>query len=424
MQMYSGLPIITNKVTIEEQKGIPHHLLGLIALDEEPWRVGQFKRKASQIIQEIRSRGRLPILVGGTHYYTQSLLFEDSLVSEGDGIVQGQGELSLQEIAEKFPILEGPHEAILKRLKEVDPIMAERWHPNETRKIRRSLEIYLSTGRRASDIYAEQQENRTRDKEAHASLEGVTAPKSENSAASSFIFWVHSESEPLKKRLDDRVDRMLNSGLLDEVTSMSQVLRKMETGDLTVDRSRGIWVSIGFKEFEPYIAALARGDESTKSIEQLLSLSIEQTKAATRQYAKGQVRWIRLKLLPALSNQHSLDNLFLLDGTDITQWKTGVSDPATMLTRQFLDGEQLPPPVSLSDAAKQHLTLERSDPFVISVRNECDLCHTVTVTEDTWLAHLKSRTHRRMVKKSLQTARKGRQSLPESADFIAPLDAT
>ena len=87
MQLYAGLPIITNKITEEERNGIPHHLLGCINVDEPTWTVGNFVTSALQTIREIRSRGRLPILVGGTHYYTQSLLLHDALTShakEGD----------------------------------------------------------------------------------------------------------------------------------------------------------------------------------------------------------------------------------------------------------------------------------------------------------------------------------------------------
>jgi tRNA dimethylallyltransferase len=421
MQMYNGLPIITNKVTVEEQKGIPHHLLGVVALDEEPWRVGLFKRHASQIIQEIRSRGHLPILVGGTHYYTQSLLFGDSLVGgERDGTDSEQSEIPLQEITRRFPILDDPPESVLQRLKEVDPIMAERWHPNEIRKIRRSLEIFLLTGKKASDIYAEQKVNKEKGHAAVEFLEADEIPQSETLAQSTLLFWVHSDPEMLRERLDARVDTMLQNGLLDEVTFLSQTLYNKKIDDVTVDRSRGIWISIGFKEFEPYVTALATGNELKKPLNELLDLSIERTKAATRQYAKRQIRWIRLKLMPALSNQKCLDNLFLLDGTNIAQWDNMVLTPAAMLTGRFLDGEQLPPPRSICDAAKQHLTIEKPDESPPYARHECDLCHTITVTEETWLAHLKSRTHRRMVKKSLQTARKGRLYPTQDVDNTSP----
>lgn len=125
MQLYAGLPIITNKITADEQQGIPHHLLGCIALHEQPWVVGTFVKKALRIIDEIRSRGKLPILVGGTQYYIQSLLFQDRLAEEEDGGSEA-GEFIVDTKA-RWPILLQPTEVLLEELKKVDPIMAARW---------------------------------------------------------------------------------------------------------------------------------------------------------------------------------------------------------------------------------------------------------------------------------------------------------
>ncbi|KAJ8607881.1 hypothetical protein MRB53_039977 [Persea americana] len=157
MQLYSGLPIITNKITPAEQQGIPHHLLGRIGLNEQTWVVGTFVKQALSVIDEIRARGKLPVLVGGTHYYTQSLLFHDRL-ADGDEVANVEPENDDQQ---EWPELERPTEELLEELKRVDPVMAERWHPNDRRKIQRSLQIYLKTGRKASDLYAEQRTRKT-----------------------------------------------------------------------------------------------------------------------------------------------------------------------------------------------------------------------------------------------------------------------
>ena len=161
MQLYSGLPIITNKITVEERKGIPHHLLGCIGLDEPTWVVGTFVKRALGVIEEIRSRGKLPILVGGTHYYTQSLLFRDRLAEAEEDGEGGESKKDhheaqgpIEDLEDKYPILKESTENLLERLQDVDPVMAERWHPNDRRNIQRSLEIYLQTGRKSSDIYA------------------------------------------------------------------------------------------------------------------------------------------------------------------------------------------------------------------------------------------------------------------------------
>lgn len=413
MQMYDGLPVTTNKITVEEQQGIPHHLLGFIGLDEEPWRVGLFKRKASQIIREIRSRGRLPIVVGGTHYYTQSLLFEDALVSDNIGDEEEvQTELSSQEISEKFPILDAPPEAILERLREVDPKMANRWHPNDTRRIRRSLEIFLLSGRKASDIYAEQREAKS-SQTAHLDIE-----EPYQSASNTLLFWVYSDSNILKRRLDDRVDKMLQAGLLNEVESMNGFLVKQIKAGVAVDRTRGIWVSIGWKEFEQYLAALQNGTESQEKLEELYELSIEETKAATRQYARRQTRWIRLKLMPALSDRNALDKLYLLDGSDISLWSDNVSKPAIVTTQDFLAGLELRPPSELSEAANRLLGHE-TPPEDEAIHQECDICNVVCVREQQWQAHLRSRRHRQLLKKR-QRNPNGMSSLPKNDNTSKP----
>ncbi|KAJ5058576.1 IPP transferase-domain-containing protein [Bipolaris maydis] len=391
MQLYRGLPIITNKITPEEAKGVSHHLLGSIGLEEETWTVGKFVGEAIKIIEEIRSRGRLPVLVGGTHYYTQSLLFQDALADEPA--------LNLKENSEKLPILEEPTEVLLHKLKEVDPIMAERWHPNERRKIQRSLEIYLRTGRPASELYNEQRLKR------QSSPSSPDTPQSTSNQSLRFetlVFWVHADKEVLHRRLDGRVDKMLNKGLLSEVQELSNFGQQYEakTG-IRVDQTRGIWVSIGYKEFLEYQHALENQAMPPQELEKLKVAAIEKTQAATRQYANRQIKWIRIKLLNALLCSGQKSNTFLVDGSDILKWDTDVAQPATTITKQFLAGEVLPAPSSLSPTAADMLTPKRE--YDLGQRPDlwqkkiCETCGTVAVTENDWTLHLKSRAHRRAV---------------------------
>lgn len=419
MQMYDGLPIITNKMNLEEQQGIPHHLLGFIALDEEPWRVGMFKQKAGQIIREIRSRGRLPILVGGTHYYTQSLLFDETLVEtvprDEDHIQSG---LTNQEIAEQYPILERPTEDILARLREVDPVMADRWHPKDRRKIRRSLEIFLMTGKKASEIYAEQNERKSCNKDLDPQKEAIAERLIDSESV--LLFWVYANSDILKKRLDARIDKMVGDGLLDEVKSMEVFLREQPNSGAKVDRTRGIWVSIGYKEFEPYLKALNSGTASKDEMQKAYDLSIEQTKSATRQYAKQQVRWIRLKLIPALSEVDAQERLYLMDGSDVAQFPETVSQPAIGITESFLGGNERVSPLEVCAAAAQILNpekelLEPNDPHF---RQECEICHMVATTYVSWQAHLISRRHRALIKKKLKNERSGRFRPPRNGSIL------
>jgi tRNA dimethylallyltransferase len=409
MQLYSGLPIITNKITVEERKGVPHHLLGCIDFGEPTWVVGTFVKRALSVIDEIRSRGKLPILVGGTHYYTQSLLFRDRLAEteeDGKDIEEKQDEEQgpLDNLEDTYPILNEPTVKLLEKLQDIDPIMAARWHPNDRRKIQRSIEIYLQTGRKASDIYAEQR---------LASASGAN-PSSEETDLRfpTLLFWIHAETETLRTRLDNRVDKMLDRGLLNEVGQLHEYATEQSESGQPVDESRGIWVSIGFKEFKAYITALRTGTASETDLKLLKDEAIERTKIATRQYAKRQTRWIRLKLLHALQSQ-SLPTqedlfekgakLYLLDGTSVPEFEQNVLSPAAGITQAFLSDSTMPDPKDLSAAAAEHLSVKQGQDTASGpqswVIRKCDLCGVTCATEKQWEAHARSRAHRRLVSK-------------------------
>ncbi|KAI4767093.1 tRNA isopentenyltransferase-like protein, partial [Aureobasidium sp. EXF-8845] len=275
MQLYEGLPVITNKMPEDERDGIPHHLLGCISLNEETWTVGNFVSNALAKISEIRARGRLPILVGGTHYYTQSLLFHDALANKAQEEEPAQN-------AERPAIFEEPTEVLLAKLREVDPVMADRWHPNDRRKIQRSLEIWLQTGRKASDIYEEQ---RTRRETASHEVLSDDTQDASLLRMRTLVLWVGAQSDMLSKRLDTRVDKMVTQGLLDEVSTLSDFYDSRIADSESIDTTRGIWVAIGYKEFLEYQAALRKGDTSPTQLSKLLAQAIEKTKAGTRQYA-------------------------------------------------------------------------------------------------------------------------------------------
>ncbi|KAF2793176.1 tRNA isopentenyltransferas-like protein [Melanomma pulvis-pyrius CBS 109.77] len=391
MQLYQGLPIITNKITQEETKGIPHHLLSCISLEESTWTVGKFVGKALSVIDEIRSRGKLPILVGGTHYYTQALLFQDALADEPGLDLDGE--------SKSFPILEESTTNILEKLREVDPVMADRWHPNDRRKIQRSLEMYLRTGKPASQIYDEQRFKRELSPGVGDLGDTSDAINSPSLRFPTLIFWVHASKETLSSRLDARILKMLDRGLLSEVETLTsfRTTQETRTGN-AVDQSRGIWVSIGYKEFLDYQTALQCGSAAQTDLEKLRIEAIEKTQAATRQYAKRQVRWIRIKLLNALPPSPTI---FLLDGSDLSLWESNVLSPAREIVEQFLAGTPLPGPTTLSPAAAELLTPKRDYDLAqrpdLWQKRVCETCGTTATTENDWKLHGASRAHRRAV---------------------------
>lgn len=392
--MYEGLPITTNKLPLEERKGIPHHLLDCVKLGEEPWTVKQFVERATGIIEEVRSRGRLPIVVGGTHYYTQSLLFRDALVEKGD-----TDDLASEAQPRELQLLDASAEEMLKELWKVDPEMAMRWHPSDRRKIRRSLEIWLKTGKKASETY-EQQKIHNVDLESDRWDRSAEANGSKESARShvrydSLIFWVYAPSDVLNPRLEERVDSMVSQGLLEEVTSMQSFLQDQERQGESIDQSRGIWVAIGFKEFLPYILEDNRPDD-------LMRESIERTKIATRQYAKRQVRWIRLRLQRAVNSADLTHNMFLLDATEYSRSSDGVHAKAQDITAAFINGFPLPKPDSLSDAAMKLLVSSEEE---AKAARYCEACDKTLMFHSQWINHLKSKGHRASVRPKIDWAK-------------------
>lgn len=401
MQMYRGLPIITNQIPVEERNGIPHFLLSCIELEEEAWRIGIFKRETLRLIQDIHSRGKLPVLVGGTHYYTQAVLFKDQAVGENAEIGGDNGEE--YEIGEpesssssaKWPILDAPTEVVLQKLREIDPAMADRWHPNETRKIRRSLEIYFQTGRPASEVYAEQK----RVKQMTATED--SAPGTEQLRFPSMIFWAHAEKEALNARLEKRVDAMVEQGLLSEARKMFDYIQEKQAQGVTVDQERGVWISIGFKELAPYFEALQKGSLDVKELETLKQSCIEAIKTATRQYSTSQIKWVRNKLWNALSDAGMTHRLYLLDSSNVKNWQQDITEPSERLVHALFNDEPTPDPKSLSELARATLSAKEAkaekQKSGASKCITCDVCQR-TMTSEQWNIHINGVAHRRALK--------------------------
>lgn len=396
--MYNGLPIATNKISIEDQKSIRHHLLGFISLHERPWEVASFRHNATKVVEEIHARGKIPILVGGTHYYTQALLFKDDII-EGPPV-----DVARQEWEKTWPILGASTEEMIEELRKVDPIMAQRWHPKERRRIKRSLEIYLTTGKRASETYQQQRLRRSE-------MFSKSFPNSAGQSASSdkepctvnvsslvydtLIFWTHVDSGVLKSRLEDRVEAMVLKGLIPEAQSMFQHLQACGLGEDAGKSDIGIRTAIGYKEFLPYLLGQEADNKTTAELENMIKEGIERTKIGTRQYARQQIRWIRNKLLRVLESENLDRTLYLLDGTDLSLRPLTVDAVAHVIMKNFLNGDTLPLPKSISNTAEQMLlTKEKEDLYA----RYCDACGKTIMSEEQWILHVKGKPHLRAVK--------------------------
>lgn len=396
MQMYQGLPIITNKLPVAERGDIPHHLIDVVGYDEPPWHVASFVRESLRITQAIHQKGKVPILVGGTHYYTKGLLFRESLVSN----VAESGNDQTLEVEEDWPILSASTSEILEKLKEVDPVMARRWHPNERRKIRRSLEIWLQTGRPASEIYAEQDAIKS-------SVSGEPSTEQDNDTPNpsgllrypTLIFWLKANKDALSTRLDTRADDMVNEGLIRESETLYDFAQSRRKAGIEDDMTRGIWVSIGYKELLDYIAMCRQENTSVKHLHDLKREAVERVKIATRRYAKHQDRFIRIRLMDDIVRSHAMNNLFVLDCSNPSTLEADMMQPAASMTSKFLQGEQLPDPKESSTLARETLSsiLESSVGKKTGALPQCYTCETcgkVLQTVIAWENHLKSRRHR------------------------------
>jgi tRNA dimethylallyltransferase len=200
---------------------------------------------------------------------------------------------------------------------------------------------------------------------------------------------------------------MLEAGMWQEIEKMHAMYNDEVAAGRPVDLNTGIWQSIGFKEFLAYLQARELGTAAT---EEDRHAGIESVKTATRQYARTQVRWVRIKLMNALFaavgdgvGEDGRDLLYLLDSTNINRYDDNVMTPARTITSDFLAGryKRLPDPTSLSELAKECLAPKRD--FDLSkrpdlwVQNTCETCGIVATNVIEWETHIKSSSHKRKV---------------------------
>ncbi|KAJ1669812.1 tRNA dimethylallyltransferase, mitochondrial, partial [Coemansia sp. RSA 25] len=188
LQVYKGYDIITNKVTREEMLGVPHHLLGFVEPNRE-YTVQEFEQDALRKIHEIHQRNRVPILVGGTNYYMQSVMFRKSLISttsrdSGTPDATAPGVASSREFEQQHAAKSD--QDLWEELRAADPVMAENWHANNRRKVLRSLEVLAATGRPHSEWIRESEAAREKE-------EVLRFP--------TLVFWLYADPPTLDRRL-------------------------------------------------------------------------------------------------------------------------------------------------------------------------------------------------------------------------------
>lgn len=243
MQIYKGMDIASAKPTAEEMRGIPHHLIDFLDMGTA-FSAADYVALANEKIEEVLGRGKLPIIVGGTGLYIDSLL---NNVKFSEAKEDPEYRRSLNEFAER-----NGNAALYDKLIEADPEAAENIHMNNLVRVIRALEVIRVTGRKFSELKAES--------------------RLEESPYNSLIIGLNAaDRNVLYNRIDVRVDDMVERGLVEEARDL------WRTGKMKTAAN-----AIGYKELIPYF-------ENVASLEQC----IDKIKQESRRYAKRQLTWFR-----------------------------------------------------------------------------------------------------------------------------------
>ncbi|KAJ2996106.1 hypothetical protein HDV02_000159 [Globomyces sp. JEL0801] len=300
MQVYKGLDIITNKPDKKERESAPHHLFDFVHPLNE-YSVADYVNDATAIVDKLHSQNILPVICGGTNHYTLSLLcnvnvFETSQESNENGHPSIDLELRkelqyvLNQTDSKSIKLDRINNflqtySIHQLLDKIDPKIAKRWHENDFRKIRRSLEVYYYTGKRYSELLEDNEQL----KDSYEGLRYTTAAS--NRSDTEFVFFGCMD------------------GMFTEMHDLREQMNENKTVSFDSQYNRGIFQSIAIESKFDKI-----------EIEKLLENGIENMKVATRQYARHQVSQIKNKFVPVMIKEHNQNtgSFYLIDATGIT----------------------------------------------------------------------------------------------------------
>ncbi len=244
MQVYRYMDIGSAKITSAEMGQIPHFMVDELEPYQE-FNVTLFQKKAKSYMEEIYKRGNIPILVGGTGFYIQAVLYDiDFEENEGGSVIRSRLELLADREGSGY---------LHRKLEEVDPVSARLIHPNNVKRVIRALEYYQATGKPIS-VHNE-------------------AARQKVSPYHSFYFVLNDERSRLYERIDQRVDRMIEAGLVNEVKKLKE---------MGYNRSFVSMQGLGYKEIFAFLEGEITREEA-----------IYRIKRDTRHFAKRQLTWFR-----------------------------------------------------------------------------------------------------------------------------------
>ena len=244
MQVYRHMDIGSAKVTPEEMDGVPHHLIDVLEPEEE-FNVVVFQKLAKEALTGIYERGHIPIIVGGTGFYIQALLYDIDFT-------ENDGDTAIRRELEKLAQTQGAG-CLHQMLQEIDPESAAAIHQNNVKRVIRAIEFYRQTGKKIS-LHNEQER--------------------EKQSPYQFLYYVlDTDRKTLYERIDRRVDRMMEHGLVDEVKHLA---------DMGCTRDMVSMQGLGYKEILDYLS----GEIPLKEAVYIL-------KRDPRHFAKRQITWFK-----------------------------------------------------------------------------------------------------------------------------------
>ncbi|KAM7528068.1 hypothetical protein LguiB_031478 [Lonicera macranthoides] len=406
MQVYQGLDVLTNKVPIQEQKEVPHHLLGTISPNVE-FTSKDFRDYAIPLINDILSRNCLPVIVGGTNYYIQALVspflldesvedIDESCSTDPPGDKQ-DSELEFGKDAPGYSY---------NYLKDLDPAAANRIHPNDHRKINQYICLYARSGILPSKLLQQTvMENWGR---------------ADNFRYDCCFICVDASLSVLDQYVEQRVDCMVDAGLLNEVYDIY---------NFNADYTRGILQAIGVREFEDLLRiclsetqtesknyptdgshfqiltnkggemfkenmSIIQNSSNENRLKVLLTEAIDKMKANTRRLVRRQRR--RLNRLQSLFgwNIHYVDSTESLLGTSDDSWTVNVVEPAVSIIKSYLNEMSLVPESEARNGSEE-LKLAQRDLWTQYVCKACG--NRVLRGAHEWEQHIQGRSHRKRV---------------------------
>ncbi|KAK3163121.1 hypothetical protein QOZ80_1BG0097940 [Eleusine coracana subsp. coracana] len=391
MQVYRGLDVLTNKVPLHEQNGVPHHLLSVIDPSVE-FTCRDFRDHALPIIQDILDRGGLPVIVGGTNFYIQALVSPFLI----DDTVQDMEECTLSDHLDEMCLANDDEASGYERLKEIDPVAAQRIHPNNKRKIKRYLELYATTGTLPSQLF-----------------QGEAAKNWGRPTHSRFdccFLWVDADLHVLDSYVNQRVDCMMNAGLLDEVCHIY---------DPNAFYTQGLRQAIGVREFDEFFSLYStrkQVDENNATssttilnihvddqLKSLLDEAVSEVKANTRRLVRRQRRRLHRLNKDFGWNLHHIDATEAFQCTTGDSWHKKVVEHCVNIVKRFLSRIVTSTGATASDVSGSPGTSSKE----LWVQYICKPCNNrILRGVYEWEQHNQGRGHRKRVQRLKQLSRR------------------